>query len=441
MKVLIVDDEKKLGILFSKALKNAGYESKYVESAESSMEKLDEGFDIVVSDIKMPGMNGIDLLKHIKSNYPDTAVIMMTAHGTIESAVEAMKTGAYDYLLKPFSTDELIMAVEKISEQLHIRQELEYHRRIERERFGEIIGKSEPMQKVFSLIEKVAPSDATVLILGETGTGKELVARAIHNRSNRAKNPFVAINCAAITETLLESELFGYERGAFTGANRRKLGMFEIAEGGTLFLDEIAEMPPQLQAKLLRVLQEKTIYHLGGTAPIKVDVRIISATNKNLKEYVNLKKFREDLYFRLAVFPIELPPLRKRTVDIPLLAENFLRKRGSSAKIASDAMDFLEKYDFPGNVRELENILERALILSGGKDITIEHLPDLELSKIEDESFEPGETTLEELEKKMLISALEKSGGNKSKAAKLLGITRRMIYTKLKKYGLDTRED
>jgi len=217
--------------------------------------------------------------------------------------------------------------------------------------------------------------------------------------------------------------------------------MFEIAEGGTLFLDEIAEMPPQLQAKLLRVLQEKTIYHLGGTAPIKVDVRIISATNKNLKEYVNSKKFREDLYFRLAVFPIELPPLRKRTVDIPLLAENFLRKRGSTAKIASDAMDFLEKYDFPGNVRELENILERALILSGGKDITIEHLPDLELSKIEDESFEPGETTLEELEKKMLISALEKSGGNKSKAAKLLGITRRMIYTKLKKYGLDTRED
>ncbi|MCD6594830.1 sigma-54-dependent Fis family transcriptional regulator [bacterium] len=441
MKILIVDDEKKLGILFSRALKNAGYESKYVETAESAISILSDGFDIVISDIKMPGMNGLDLLRHIKKNFPDTAVVMMTAHGTIESAIEAMKTGAYDYLLKPFPTDELIMTVERISRQLHIKQELDYHRKVEHQRFGEIIGKSESMLKVFDLIAKVAPSDATVLILGETGTGKELVARAIHNRSNRNKKPFVAINCAAITETLLESELFGYERGAFTGANKRKPGMFELADSGTLFLDEIAEMPPQLQAKLLRVLQEKTVYHLGGTAPIKVDVRIISATNKILKEYVNHKKFREDLYFRLAVFPIELPPLRERTVDIPLLSENFLSKRLSNAKITSDAMNLLKEYDFPGNVRELENILERALILSSGKDIKIEHLPDLELSKIESESFEPGETTLNELEKKMLLSALEKSGGNKSKAAKLLGITRRMIYTKLKKYGFDIRED
>ncbi len=437
MKILVVDDERKLGILFSRALKNAGYDAKYVETAESALENLSEGFDMVISDIRMPGMNGIELLKKIKSEYPEIVVIMMTAHGTVESAVEAMKAGAYDYLLKPFSTDELILLVKRVSEDLHLRREVEYHRKIERKRFGEIVGESEPMQNIFELIEKVAVSDATVLILGETGTGKELVARGIHNRSPRAKKPFVAINCAAITETLLESELFGYEKGAFTGADKRKPGMFELAEGGTLFLDEIAEMPAPLQAKLLRVLQEKKVYHLGGTTPIPVDVRIIAATNKNLREYVNEQKFREDLYFRLAVFPIELPPLRKRPQDIPILVENFLRKRGFKVNISSEAMEILREYTYPGNVRELENILERAVILSGGKDIFPEHLPDLELDQMEVLSMEPGETTLEELEKKMLISALEKAGGNKSKAARLLGITRRMIYTKLKKYELD----
>ncbi|RKZ32259.1 hypothetical protein DRQ33_06205 [bacterium] len=437
MKILVVDDERKLGILFSRALKNAGYDAKYVETAESALENLSEGFDMVISDIRMPGMNGIELLKKIKSEYPEIVVIMMTAHGTVESAVEAMKAGAYDYLLKPFSTDELILLVKRVSEDLHLRREVEYHRKIERKRFGEIVGESEPMQNIFELIEKVAVSDATVLILGETGTGKELVARGIHNRSPRAKKPFVAINCAAITETLLESELFGYEKGAFTGADKRKPGMFELAEGGTLFLDEIAEMPAPLQAKLLRVLQEKKVYHLGGTTPIPVDVRIIAATNKNLREYVNEQKFREDLYFRLAVFPIELPPLRKRPQDIPILVENFLRKRGFKVNISSEAMEILREYTYPGNVRELENILERAVILSGGKDIFPEHLPDFELDQMEVLSMEPGETTLEELEKKMLISALEKAGGNKSKAARLLGITRRMIYTKLKKYELD----
>ncbi len=438
MRVLIVDDEKKLGILFSKALVGAGHEAEYVVSAEKALEILPKGFDLVITDLRMPGMDGLELLKRIKVDYPDTVVVVMTAHGTVESAVEAMKAGAYDYLTKPFPTDEMLLLVERIAGERHLRDEVEYRRRVERERFGELVGRSEAMRHVFELVEKVAPSDATVLILGETGTGKELVARAIHERSGRSKKAFVAINCAAITETLLESELFGYERGAFTGADRRKPGMFELADGGTLFLDEIAEMPPALQSKLLRVLQEKVVYHLGGTNPIPVDVRIIAATNKDLKKLVDEGKFREDLYYRLAVFPIKLPPLRERREDIPLLIENYFRKRGVVAKVSDEAMEMLMDYDYPGNVRELENILERALILAGMKTITPEHLPDLEVSRVEESVPEPGETTLEELEKKMLLAALEKAGGNKSKAARMLGITRRMIYTRLKKYGIET---
>ena len=385
----------------------------------------------------MPGMDGVELLNRIKELYPDTVVVVMTAHGTVETAVKAMKAGAYDFLLKPFPTDELLLLARRIADELQLHQEVEYRRKRERERFGDIIGKSDEMRNVFTLIEKVAPADATVLILGETGTGKELVARAVHERSQRAKKPFVAINCAAITETLLESELFGYEKGAFTGADRRKPGMFELANNGTLFLDEIAEMPQSLQAKLLRVLQEKTVYHLGGTTPIPVDVRIIAATNKDIKKLVNEHRFREDLYFRIAVFPINLPPLRARREDIPLLARHFLAKRSTNAQISPEAMELLMDYNFPGNVRELENILERALILSGGGNILPEHLPDLEIAIAESASLQPGETTLDELEKKMLIAALEKAGGNKSKAAKMLGITRRMIYTRLKKYGLE----
>jgi len=438
MRILIVDDETKLGLLLSSALKKAGYEADFVDTAEAALNKIAAGYDVVLTDIRMPGMDGMELLRRIKSEHPEVVVVMMTAHGTVKSAVEAMKAGAYDYLLKPFSTDELLMLVERIEGELQLAREVEYHRREEQKRFGELVGQSAAMRRVFDLISRVAPSDATVLILGETGTGKELVARAIHQRSPRAKKPFVAINCAAITETLLESELFGYERGAFTGADRRKPGMFELASGGTLFLDEIAEMPPTLQAKLLRVLQEKVVYHLGGTTPIPVDVRIIAATNKDLKQLVREKKFREDLYFRLAVFPIQLPPLRERRQDIPLLVENYLARRGASAKVSPEAMELLMGYDYPGNVRELENILERALILSGGKDILPEHLPELEeIPSGEDILPVPGETTLAELEKKMLLAALEKAGGNKSKAARLLGITRRMLYTRLKKYGIE----
>jgi len=438
MRILIVDDETKLGLLLSSALKKAGYEVDFVDTAGAALNKIAAGYDVVITDIRMPGMDGMELLRRIKSEHPEVVVVMMTAHGTVKSAVEAMKAGAYDYLLKPFSTDELLMLVRRIEGELQLAREVEYHRREERKRFGELVGQSAAMRRVFDLISRVAPSDATVLILGETGTGKELVARAIHQRSPRAKKPFVAINCAAITETLLESELFGYERGAFTGADRRKPGMFELASGGTLFLDEIAEMPPTLQAKLLRVLQEKVVYHLGGTTPIPVDVRIIAATNKDLKQLVRERKFREDLYFRLAVFPIELPPLRERREDIPLLVENYLARRGASAKVSPEAMELLMGYDYPGNVRELENILERALILSGGKDILPEHLPELEeIPLVENISPVPGETTLAELEKKMLLAALEKAGGNKSKAARLLGITRRMLYTRLKKYGIE----
>lgn len=437
MNILIVDDEKKLGLLFTRALKKAGFFAKSAETAEHALEMMKQGFDLVITDIKMPGMDGIELLRTIRRDFPEVIVVVMTAHGSVQSAVEAMKAGAYDYLQKPFATDELLLLANRVAEELQLHYELEYRRKRECERFGDIVGKSDEMVKVFELIEKVAPTDATVLILGETGTGKELVARAIHQRSKRAKKPFIAINCAAITETLLESELFGYERGAFTGADRRKPGMFELANDGTLFLDEIAEMPATLQAKLLRVLQEKTVYHLGGTNPIPVNVRIIAATNKDIKELVGEQKFREDLYFRLAVFPIQLPPLRKRRDDIPALVQNFLQKHSPKTTISPQAMEILSEYDYPGNVRELENIVERALILSGGRRIEPEHLPELELSCDEEPTITPGETTLGELEKKMLISALERAGGNKSKAAKMLGITRRMIYTRLKKYGIE----
>ncbi len=435
MNILIVDDEKKLGVLLCRTLKEAGYLAEAVETAERAIELLPKGFDVVVTDIRMPGMNGIELLRHVKSEFPGTTVIMMTAHGTIDSAVEAMKAGAYDYILKPFPPEELVMMIGRIAEEMQLHGEIEYRRLKEQERFGEIIGISPTMKRIFELIEKVSPTDATVLLLGETGTGKELVARAIHERSPRAQKSFIAINCAAITETLLESELFGYEKGAFTGADKRKLGMFEVANGGTLFLDEIAEMPLMLQAKLLRVLQEKTIFHLGGTTPIPVDVRIIVATNKDLKRLINERRFREDLYFRISVFPIELPPLRKRKEDIPLLVQNCLNKRSSKAKISKSAMEILMDYDFPGNVRELENIIERALILSCGEEIMPEHLPDLETVSFETSQIQ-SDTTLDELERKMLISALEKAGGNKTKAAKILGITRRMIYSRLKKYGM-----
>ncbi len=438
MKILIIDDETKLGFLLASALRKAGFEADFVDSAEKALRKLDEDYDVFLTDIRMPGMDGMEFLREVKARHPGATVVMMTAHGSVKSVVEAMKAGAYDYLLKPFSTEELIVLMRRLAEETQIRQELEYRRKTEQERFGELVGQSPAMRKIFELIERVAPSDATVLITGETGTGKELVAREIHRRSPRAEKPFVAINCAAITETLLESELFGYERGAFTGADRRKPGMFELANGGTLFLDEIAEMPPALQAKLLRVLQDRTVYHLGGTTPIPVDVRIIAATNKDLKHLVQEKKFREDLYFRLAVFPIHLPPLRERREDIPLLVENFFARRRITPEISPEAMELLKNYDYPGNVRELENILERALILSGGAKITPEHLPELEEIPAEDDTPPiPGETTLAELERKMLLAALEKAGGNKSKAARLLGITRRMLYTRLKKYGIE----
>ncbi len=436
MRTLIVEDEKKLGILLCRALSMEGMECRAVESAEAALMLLPGGFDLVITDMHMPGLTGIDLLKTVKSDYPDTFVILMTAYGSVKNAVEAMKAGAYDYLLKPFPADELVLLAKRVEKEISMRNEIEYRRSVEKRKFANIIGNSPEMKKVFSLVEKVAVTEATVLVLGETGTGKELIARAIHNASSRAENAFVAINCAAITETLLESELFGYEKGAFTGADKRKPGMFELARFGTLFLDEIGEMPMSLQAKLLRVLQEKTVFHLGGTAPISVDVRIIAATNRNLRAMVDEKQFREDLYFRLAVFPIEIPPLRARRMDIPLLSEFFLKRRSTKTAISADALEILATYDYPGNVRELQNILERALILSGGAEITPEHIPDLELPKFETDTIVTGESTLDELERKMLIAALDKANGNKSKAAALLGITRRMIYTRLKKHQL-----
>lgn len=433
MRILVVEDEKALSVVLTKALKQAGFDVRAVDDGESALYEVMNGYDVVLTDIMLPKLNGIELLRKIKQDYPEIVVLVMTAHATVETAVEAMKLGAMDYLLKPFSTEELVIIMNRICEQLRIAHEVEYRRDKESERFGAIVGKSQSMMKVFELIRKVSPTDATVLLLGETGTGKELVAREIHKQSPRSNGPFIAVNCAAITETLLESELFGYEKGAFTGADKRKPGMFELARGGVLFLDEVVEIPIQLQAKLLRVLQEKQIYHIGGTTPISVDVRIIAATNQDIKKMVDEGHFRKDLYFRLSVFPINLPPLRERKEDIPLLIANFFSQKRQKVNISPDAMEILMSYRYPGNVRELENIIERALILSGGKEITPTNLPELE--QLEEIPY-ACETTLSQMERMMLNEALKKAGGNKSEAAKLLGITRRMLYSRMKKYGM-----
>ena len=440
--LLIVDDERKMAVVLETAFEQAGYQDTIASSGEDALAKFRENpVPLVLTDLKMPDISGIDVLEAVKKLSPDTEIILMTAYATAQTAVEAMKKGAYDYVLKPFSLEELKLKAERVFEKRALQMQ---NRSLEAElksKFSikNMIGSSGAMQQVYKMIEKVAPSDATVLILGESGTGKELAARAIHNLSARSEQPFIAVNCAAFPENLLESEIFGYEKGAFTGADRRKLGHFELAGEGTIFLDEIGEISPTIQVKLLRVLQNKQYTRLGGTEMIPLKARVMTATNRVLEDSIKDGTFREDLYYRINVFPITLPPLRRRAEDIPELVEHFLQKMRPGGRIDPVALERLRRYGWPGNVRELENVIERALIMAGGDTINSEDLP----THVQGQAATPTDLfdipeegiNLEEVEKKLIFTAIEKADGNKSRAAKLLGITRRKLYSMMERLG------
>ncbi|HLB24923.1 MAG TPA: sigma-54 dependent transcriptional regulator [Nitrospirota bacterium] len=450
-RILIVDDEKGMREFLSIMLKKEGHDPVAVENGQRAVKLVkDDIFDLVITDVKMPKMGGMEVLKAVKEASPETVVIMITAYATAESAVEAMKEGAYDYIMKPFKVDEIKLVVKNALEKRKLREEnVLLRREVEAGKgFQSFIGKSPAILKVFDLIARVADKTSTVLITGESGTGKELAARAVHNISDRKGKPFMYIHCGALPEQLLESELFGHMRGSFTGAVENKAGLFEVAEGGTVFLDEISETSQAFQVKLLHVLQEREFKRVGGTTDIRVDVRIIAATNKELHEEIAKGNFREDLFYRLNVIPISLPPLRQRREDIPLLAEHFLKKYsdGGPDKISPEAMRLLIDHDWKGNVRELENIIERGCTVADGKVITPSHLPQevtggtRRTGPIPDELPAGGikiEGMLDELEKSYLLKALEKSGGSKTEAARLLGLSFPAFRHRLKKFGLD----
>ncbi|HXF93920.1 MAG TPA: sigma-54 dependent transcriptional regulator [Nitrospiraceae bacterium] len=450
--VLVVDDDAEMRELVRDVLAERGHQVTTASDGKEALQRLAEGdYAAVLTDLRMKEMQGIELLGEIRRLYPDTGVILMTAFGSVETAVEAMKHGASDYLVKPVKTDELVRVVERVLREAALRREIARLRReVHKEySFHQILGKSKPMQAVFDLIRRVADSPTNVLITGESGTGKELVAKAIHYNSDRRHAPFVPVNCAAIPEALLESELFGHVKGAFTDAKMDKRGLFEEAHTGTLFLDEISELPIMLQAKLLRAIQEREIRRVGATKPIAVDVRIIAATNLNLAEEVRAKRFREDLYYRLNVIEIRLPPLRERREDIPLLVDAFLKKcaeaRGKQVQGVSEAaLALLVDYAWPGNVRELENVIERAVTLSRGDKIVPEDLPSAIQGargerRILDEAVERT-LSLEAMEKEYILRILEKTGGNKYQAAHILGIDRKTLYRKLGEIESKTRE-
>ncbi|MGQ9707969.1 MAG: sigma-54-dependent transcriptional regulator [bacterium] len=443
MKILLVDDEVRFAELTAENLRAAGYEVDLLTSGVEALERVKtEGYDVVITDLKMVPVDGLAILAATRQEMPEAEVVIITGYGTIPTAVEAMRQGAFDFITKPVALDHLLTVLKRIEE---LRQTKKENRLLRQElktisRSVELVGESPVLKKVRDLINKVAFSNATVLITGESGTGKELIARMIHRGSPRGDKPFVVIHAAALPETLLESELFGYEKGAFTGATATKPGRLEQAEGGTLFLDEIGDIGAQLQVKLLRFLQDRTFVRLGGNRTIVVDTRIIAATNRNLIEEVKAGRFREDLYYRLAVFPISAPPLREHREDIPALCEHILSRLGYQRQLTSEVIKLLTDYDWPGNVRELENVLERALILSAGAEIMPRHLQFPEPVTLPKSAQSSASGPLLEVEKQIIIEALKRAGGNKSKAAKLLGITRRMLYTKLAKYGINDGE-
>jgi DNA-binding NtrC family response regulator len=449
--ILVIDDKDSMREMLTASLTSEGYDVEVAGSGDVGIARSKEKhFDVILTDLKMPDISGMEVLTQVKEHDPDTAVIVMTAYGTIETAVEAMKRGAFDFLQKPFDIDHLQMLVERalenqrlVAENLLLREEL-----AQSLGFSEIIGASEKMVDVSRLVQKVSPSDTAVLLTGESGTGKELFARAIHSLSGRKNKPYITINCAAIPGELLENELFGSERGAFTSSHARKMGKFEIADGGTVFLDEIGDLEFSLQAKLLRVLQDHSFERLGGNKPIEVDVRVIAATNQNLQEAIGKQKFREDLFYRLSVFPIHIPPLRERHDDIVPLANHFVEKYSRRMKkgeksLSREAIVILERYHWPGNVRELENTIERSIILTEGKKIKPEHLA-IRLPSSEDIRLregaglrEVGQHAQAQAERGMIVRVLGQTHGNKRKTAEILKIDYTTLFEKIKKYTID----
>ena len=452
--VLVVEDKASLGQMLVHTLEGEGYRVELALSGEEAIQRLEQlPVDLVLTDLRLPGRDGLAVLKAARERDPTIPVILMTAYGSIETAVQAMKAGAYDFLTKPLDMDYLPMLIQRALEARRLSAENLLLREAAADRLGvpTIVGKSSKIQAVSRQIQQVAKTNATVLLLGESGTGKELFARALHHLSDRSRGPFVAINCAAIPRELLESELFGHERGAFTGAVARKRGKFELAHRGTLFLDEVGELELGLQAKLLRVLQEHEIQRVGGTGSVPVDVRVVAATNQDLEKAVQTGRFREDLFYRLNVFPVRIPPLRERREDIPALVEFFLHRFCKDLKkppltVAPDAMDRLRLHPWKGNVRELENCLERAVILCEGPVIQVEHLglPSQESPAVIQEPF-PEDATLREVaasavrqaEMQYIRHVLQQTRGNKSQAARRLGVSYKTLLTKIKEYGLD----
>lgn len=447
-RVLIVDDEPAIAESLSELLSELGYETATEPDGLAGLHRAEEfNPSVIIADVMMPQLDGFGLLREIRERLPEIAVILLTGQGSVEMAVRAIQDeGAYHYFEKPIDFDKLILVVERASEYAQARRENNALRRQLRDRgaFGELVGNSEPMRQIYALIEQVAPSSASVLLTGESGTGKELVARTIHNLSPRKSSPFVPINCSAIPETLMESELFGHEKGAFTGAVSRRQGCFELANAGTLLLDEIAEMPALLQAKLLRVLEERVVRRLGGTQELPIDVRVLAATNRDPHEAVREGAFREDLLYRLNVITIELPPLRRRKEDIPLLSQHLVaqlaERHGRPARfLSAAAVEALRSHHWPGNVRELRNVIERAVIICSGEVIERHHLAPYPLdqrarARSEDTIMLPVGTPIEEVERQMILRTLQKTDNNKTRAAELLQISLKTLHNKLRLY-------
>ncbi len=456
-RILVVDDERSMREVLFSMLKNEGYDATVADGGEAAIEAVRrETFDAIITDVRMPKVDGLQVLKAAKDLSPNTVVIMITAFGSSETAVEAMKLGAYDYITKPFKYDEVTLNIRRALERKRLRDEnLNLKRRLETQyRFENIIGKSAKIVEVFDTIRKIADSNSTVMITGESGTGKELVAQAIHFNSQRRDKPFISVNCGAIPEGLMESELFGHVKGAFTGAVANKVGLFSAADGGTLFLDEITEIPPLLQVKLLRAIQEREIRRVGDTKDIKVDVRLIAATNKDLEAAVGDGTLREDLFYRLNVIPIHLPALRERSEDIPLLVAHFLQKFGTELGkdvqgVAPEALALLEQYHWPGNIRELENVVERALVLGTGKVLTAESLPESVRRQRQPRGIdldlpEAGldlEAALDQIERRVLEKALERTQGVQTRAAELLRLSFRQFRYKIQKHRMGRERD
>lgn len=448
LKIMVVDDDETIRISFGQVLAKDGYSATIVENASLALEQLKTNhFDLAFIDLKMPGMNGMDLLKQIRTKNPRLDVVIITGYGTVETAVEAIKFGAYDYIQKPFSIDTIRQVLNKIVEKRTILKSAKAKQlKFDRDgRIETIIGESARMIEVYDLVQKVAPTDSTVLITGETGTGKELIAKAIHFNSLRKNKAFLTVDCTSLVETLFESELFGHVKGSFTGAIATKHGSFELANGGTFFFDEVGNISLNIQAKILRAIQEKEIKRVGATETIKVDVRVIAATNKDLRHAVEIGTFREDLFYRISVIPIHLPPLRERKEDIIPLANHFLEKhnqrrlralRGFSSRVK----EIFQNYAWPGNVRELENVVERAVVIEDDDEVTISSLPShIRGVSSQKDPINQEIKSLEQLEREHIINSLKATDGNRSKTARLLGIDRKTLYDKIKRYNIENR--